>query len=160
MSVAKPALGGSQLRRVAPLDTSTNSGSTRANSDATPSPPTNQDVAVLCGRTKDGKGVGILRQRHGQLEAGVVRPIEPGKPIHNEVVRLKPRPDMPQVCDVEVAYDPAADGARLDGASAVGDPSSRERTPRPAGPPKVATARYRKNWDTIWKRSRSKNTLN
>lgn len=79
----------------------------------------------------------ILRKRSNRLEAGVVTPLEEGKPIQGELVTLKPRGQSP-LCDVEVHYAPAS------GSSETGS----ELT----GPAQVATDAYRQNWDAIWKR--------
>lgn len=100
-------------------------------------PTSSDDVAVVCGVSSDGKGVDILRKRGERIEAGTVRQLEAGKPIHGEVVRLKPRQDTPLVCDVKVEM-----------------PAPSE--PKSAGPAQVASAQYRKNWDAIYKQRRSK----
>jgi hypothetical protein len=88
------------------------------------------DVVVLAGPTEDGKGANVLRVRPGHLEAGEVRPLEHGKPIAGEVVRLKPREDAPAICNVEVLHE--------------GPPR------RSTKPPQVASTAYRKNWDAIF----------
>lgn len=92
------------------------------------------DVVVLGRPTPDGEGLGVVRIRDGQAEAGALRPLQHGKPIRGEVVTLHPRKDQPGICDVEVEVD--------------------AKPPRPAssrnGPPQVATDRYRENWDAIW----------
>jgi hypothetical protein len=75
--------------------------------------------------------------------------LEPGKPIHHEVVRLKPRANMPRLCDVEVEYDPGQTSAE-----------AAPKRPKAPGPAQVATDQYRKNWDSIWNRSREKKMLN
>jgi len=88
------------------------------------------DVVLLAGPTEDGKGANVVRVRPGQLETGEVRPLEDGKPITGEVVRLSPREQTPAVCDVEVLHSP----------------------PRHASskPPQVANRAYRENWDAIF----------
>lgn len=96
------------------------------------------DVALVCGVSEDGQGLEVIRRRGESVEAGTVRRLEQGKPIHGEVVRLKPRPDSPMVCDVEVEV-PAREGSRAASSS---------------GPPQVATETYRKNWDAIYGQSR------
>ena len=106
------------------------------------SQPGTQDVVLVHGVTEDGQGLSVIRKRDDKLEHGVVHPLENGKPIHGEVVRLTPRPECPLVCDVEVTMPaPAAQ------ASARDTPSSPRK-----GPAQVASARYRDNWDAIWKR--------
>ena len=103
------------------------------------------DVAIVCGVSDDGQGVDIIRRRGERLEAGTVRRLEQGKPIHGEVVRLRPRDQFPLICDVEVEM-PAP------GQSAVGAPA----TGRPA---QVATETYRKNWDAIYGRGKKSGSL-
>ena len=101
-----------------------------------------RDVVLVHGVTEDGQGLQVLRCRGDRLEAGAVRPLREGRPIHGEVVKLSPRRELPLVCDVEVAV-PAP-------ASAVKDrPATR------TGPAQVVTDQYRRNWDTIWRRPKS-----
>ena len=76
------------------------------------------------------------------VSAGAVRPLVQGQSIHGEVVRLKPRPELPRVCDVEVeCAAPAVPG---------GDRK---------GPAQVATDVYRQNWETIFERPRTDREL-
>lgn len=100
------------------------------------------DVLLVRGVSEDGQGLAVLRQREDRLEHGVVHALENGKPIHGEVVRLKPRPECPLVCDVEVAVP------RPQAQAGPGEASAGARK----GPAQVASARYRENWDAIWKR--------
>ena len=86
----------------------------------------------------DGQGVDIIRKRGEHIEAGTVRRLEQGKPIHGEVVRLRPRDQSPLVCDVEVEVP------------APGRPEPAQTS----GPAQVATETYRKNWDAIYGRGR------
>lgn len=106
-----------------------------------------EDVALICGKTDDGKGLHVLRKRASRLEAGIVQPLEEGKPIHGELVTLRQRGQTP-LCDVEVHYSgaKAPEDTRLEG----------ENRGHPA---QVASDTYRKNWDTIWKASGSKKAL-
>jgi hypothetical protein len=99
-------------------------------------PTAKEDFVVLGPKTSDGAGVGVLRFREGQVETGVVRPMEHGKPIVGEVVSLKPRPELPVVCDVKVELDAS--------------PKAASR----GGPPQVATDKYRRGWDAIYKRKK------
>ena len=99
---------------------------------------------LVHGVTEDGTGLQVLRHRDARLEAGVLHRVDTGKPIHGELVSLKPRPDCPLVCDVEVHVSAS--------------PGSIPTRPHPRvesesrGPAQVASARYRANWDLIWKR--------
>jgi hypothetical protein len=112
-----------------------------------------EDIALVCGLTEDGQGVEIIRKRGDRLESGTVRRLEAGKPIHGEIVRLRPRPQAPMVCDVEVELS-------------VGERSAGQRTDVEAspgvssGPAQVATDSYRKNWDAVYGRSRKPSLLN
>jgi hypothetical protein len=100
-----------------------------------------RDVAAICG--KDERGVHILRRRSddGPIEAGIVAPLEEGKPITGEVISLEAREDLPFLFDVTTELD--ASSARSSG-----------------GPAKVATDSYRRGWDAIWGRSARSTTLN
>jgi len=100
-------------------------------------------VALVCGVSDDGHGVDIIRKRGERIETGTVRRLEPGKPIHGEVVRLKPREHAPLVCDVEVEL-------------AAPSPSA---APPSSGPAQVATESYRKNWDAVYGRSKKQRSL-
>ena len=97
------------------------------------------DVVLVFGRSEDGKAYDVLRQRGSDVEAGTMRPLDEGKPLHGEVVRLKPREGSPVLFDVEVQHD------------------ARPPTGRPA---KVATEQYRKGWESIWANKRDPRTLN
>lgn len=98
-------------------------------------PAKSSDVALVHGVSADGKGLEIIRARDGQLTAGSLRALEPGKPIHGEVLRLRPRPEFPLVCDVDVELD----------ASEAAPPAAGRK-----GPAQVATESYRRNWEAIW----------
>jgi hypothetical protein len=76
------------------------------------------DVALVGGATSDGDGRHVLRLRPDGASIGEVRPLKEGRPIHGEVVQLKPREGAPWLCDVDVALpaqhpvkaaEPAAD---------------------------------------------------
>jgi hypothetical protein len=101
------------------------------------------DVAVVCGISDDGQGIDIIRKRGERIETGTVRRLEQGKPIHGEVVRLRPREHSPLVCDVEVEVP-----APTQSAPAV-----------TSGPAQVATESYRKNWDAIYGAGRKSRSL-
>jgi hypothetical protein len=94
---------------------------------------------LVCGKSDDGNGYVVLRRRGDGIEAGRVRPLDEGKPIHGEVVRLNARPDSPVLFDVEVQHD------------------ARPSAGRPA---KVANERYRQGWDSIWAKNPRDHLLN
>ncbi len=91
------------------------------------------DIALIHGRTEDGRGLKILRRRQDRIEVGAVMPLTPGKPIVGEVVRLEPRKESPLLCDVHVEYAPPV-----------------EARPTATGPAQVATDRYRQNWELVF----------
>lgn len=112
--------------------------------DSSP-PKKDRDVALLYSRTDDGQGYRMLRAREGRLEAGEVRPLQEGKPLHGgELVTLKPHEKAPWICDVEKACELPS------------------RAPaESSGPAQVATDAYRRNWERIFARSsESDKTLN
>ena len=92
------------------------------------------DVIVLARRDPETERTSVVRLREGRVEVGTVQPLVHGQPIQGEVVRLKPRKELPMVCDVDVVLS----------ADELGP--ARDR----AGPAQVATERYRQNWDAIW----------
>jgi hypothetical protein len=106
------------------------------------SPKPFKDVAAVCG--KDEHGLHILRRREedGPLEAGVLQPLEEGKPISGEVISMRRRKDVPFLFDVTTEV--AAPSAEL--------PAS--------GPVQVATDSYRRGWDAIWGRRQRPAALN
>jgi len=118
------------------------------------------DVAIVCGVSDDGQSVDVIRRRGERIEAGTVRRLEQGKPIHGEVVRLRPREQFPMICDVEVempAPGQSPSGQSSPGQSPSGQsPASALTTGRPA---QVATETYRKNWDAIYGRSKKPGSL-
>jgi hypothetical protein len=107
-----------------------------------------EDVALVCGVSEDGQGVEVIRKRGDRLETGTVRRLEAGKPIHGEVVRLRPRPQAPFLCDVEVEFTPREERGE------------RETLAANSGPAQVATESYRKNWDAVYGRGRKPSLLN
>jgi len=119
-----------------------------AKTDPTPNVQANTrrdgDVAIVCGVSDDGQGVEIIRKRGERIEAGTVRRLEQGKPIHGEVVRLRPREHFPMICDVEVEVP----------AQRTGEPFAVS-----SGPAQVATETYRKNWDAIYGRGKKQRSM-
>jgi hypothetical protein len=103
-----------------------------------------QDVAAVCG--KDEHGLHILRRREedGPIEAGIVRPLEEGKPISGEVISMRQRDDVPFLFDVTTEVSTHSE-----------DDTSAN------GPAQVASDSYRRGWDAIWgQRTRSPRALN
>ncbi|MDH3201067.1 MAG: hypothetical protein OEM15_09260 [Myxococcales bacterium] len=100
-----------------------------------------EDVALLCSRSEDGRSYGILRRRKEEIQVGTLRALEEGKPIHGEIVSLRPRSDSPMLFDVETEH--------------VMTPA---RTA--SGPPKISTKEYREGWDSIWSEKSGSRALN
>lgn len=98
-------------------------------------------MVLVRGASEDGQALAVLRKRGDRIEPGIARALQPGKPIMGEVVRLKPRPGFPLLCDVEVELE--APG---------GKPTERRSA---SGPARVASDAYRRNWDAIWQRGGS-----
>jgi hypothetical protein len=108
-----------------------------------------KDLVLVHSPTPDGAGVNVLRARQEGIELGTMRPLEQGKPIHGEVVKLTPRTEAPMLFDAETEM------AAPEPSRAAGEDRSAGQLPEraaSAGPAQVASDTYRKNWDTIWKR--------
>jgi hypothetical protein len=109
--------------------------------------PARTDTLLIHGVSEDGESFAVLRARDDRLEAGIVRKVKDGEPLHGELLRLTPRAESPLVCDVEVQYaPPGVAAANLDAAADA------PHTPKlkHGGPAQVATSSYRANWDAIW----------
>lgn len=98
-----------------------------------------EDVVLVYAKSEDGNGYSVLRKRGEGIEAGTMRPLDDGKPIHGEVVQLEPREESPALFDVQVRHD------------------ARPSAGRPA---KVASDEYRKGWESIWAAKRRSHELN
>lgn len=109
-----------------------------------------KDVVLVHSPTPDGAGVNVLRARNEGLEIGTMRPLEHGRPIHGEVVKLTPRAEMPMLYDVETEFSSTESSAPAEKADRATTASADRAAP--SGPAQVASESYRKNWDTIWKR--------
>ena len=105
--------------------------------------PASQDVALVHRVTPDGS-VHVIRRRGDTIEAGALRPVVEGAPVHGEVVALRPRENFPLLCDVDVLYSPPAAAKAAEPAAVVPQAARRK------GPAQVATDVYRDNWDSIW----------
>lgn len=130
------------------------------------------DIAILGGPTEDGRGAQLLRLQGDSVSVGEIRPAREGEPItHSELVRLHPLDAERRICQVEVLHAPQTpvqepdteargslgdgrgDARGATGAAGNGeraDPSASRRPEAASRPPRVATERYRKNWDAIF----------
>lgn len=121
----------------------------RRSEAASPQPPEvsgsgTSDVVLIHGPTEDQKGLRVLRAREQGIEVGEVRPLQEGKPLTGELVKLRPRPGQPRICDVETQLS-ERELARARGAS--------EPRLGHAGPARVTSDAYRANWDAIYRAS-------
>ncbi len=80
-----------------------------------------------------------------------MRPLEEGRPIHGEVVKLTPRVELPCLFDAETELA-APEASKPVGSAAAAKAAVPEERGTSAGPAQVASDSYRRNWDTIWKR--------
>ncbi len=105
--------------------------------------PKPKDRALVVGELPENKGIAVLRQRSegAPVEAGVVRSVREGEPIVGELVTLKPTPDNPRLCDVEVQVDARPGAAHK-------------------GPARVVSEAYRSNWDEIFGKREPDPSLN
>ncbi|MEO7328385.1 MAG: hypothetical protein ABI193_07395 [Minicystis sp.] len=99
-------------------------------------PPPKQDVIFVHSPTESGDGLRILRKRDDSIELGELRPVQEGKAIHGEVVKLSPRNDHDRLFDVEVLVP----RTEAQATAARGH----------AGPARVANEAYRENWEAIF----------
>jgi hypothetical protein len=134
--------------------------------EAQPKPGTS-DVVLVHGTTDDGAGLRVLRARDGQVQAGEVRPLISGQPIHGDVIRMVPRGPESPLCDVETVFS-ASNGstsaaeADTGGPTRAGDRANHQLTnstsaPSGArthkGPARVSSEAYRNHWDQLFGRT-------
>lgn len=100
-----------------------------------PKPPPKEDVVFVHSASEAGDAYRVIRKREDAIEIGEIRNIEEGRPIHGEVVKLKPRKDQERLFDVEVLVP--REQVRP---AALGHP----------GPAQVASSAYRRNWEAIF----------
>lgn len=118
-------------------------------------PKKSKDLLLVGGPTDDGSGVRVVRARPERVEIGTMRPLENGRPIDGEVVRVNPHPEWPYLYEVEtefVAPQADTDAKEAPPVSKAKAAPHAARAPRSNGPPQVASDAYRRNWDAIWDR--------
>lgn len=94
------------------------------------------DTLFVHSRSEQGDGFKVVRVRDESIEIGEIREAKEGRPIHGELVKLKPRPEHEQLFDVEVLVPSPSRAAD----------ASQGRS----GPAQVATEAYRANWTAIF----------
>jgi hypothetical protein len=99
-------------------------------------PRPKDDVLFVHSPAAEGDGYRVIRKREDTIEVGEIRAVQEGRPIHGDLVKLKPREEHDRLFDVEVL----ASREELQGRAALGH----------AGPAQVATASYRANWDSVF----------
>ena len=99
-------------------------------------PGRKDDVVFVHSKVESGEGFRVIRKRDDVIEIGEIRPVQEGKPLTGEVVKLSPRKDHEQIFNVEVLV--SKEEVRGGGARSL------------TGPAQVATATYRSNWDAIF----------
>lgn len=117
------------------------------------------DVVLVHGVTDDGKGYQVVRQREDRIEVGAIKPLENGKPVHGEIVKLRPRSESPLLFDVVLQVDTRVDGDATgptvdSGTDEAGRPGGRK------GPVRVTNENYRSGWDGIWGARRKESAPN
>ena len=74
---------------------------------------------LVHGRSDDG-ALQVLRKKGDELSLGELRPVEEGKPLRGNLLRLRPRAEMPLLADVEEEIclpGPSLSGPSLSGPS-------------------------------------------
>ena len=100
-------------------------------------PRPKEDVVFVHGPAEGGAGLRVIRKREETIEVGEIRPVQEGRPLQGDLVKLKPRKEHDRLFDVEVLLS----RDELPGAkAALGH----------AGPAQVATDTYRSNWEAIF----------
>jgi hypothetical protein len=119
------------------------------------STPDGGDCAVVIGRLYDD-GLAVIRKRgvDAPLEAGIVRPLRDGQPIHGEVVKLTPRADSGAlcVCDVAVHHDGRRGTVATAAQSATDAVEAPDLSLARKGPAKISSPRFRDGWELVFGR--------
>jgi hypothetical protein len=104
-------------------------------------PRPKEDVVFVHGPVEEGEGVRVVRKRDEAIELGEIRPVQEGRPLAGDLVRLKQRQESTRLFDVEV----------LASRDEIAEKAGRAKPARAhAGPAQVATQAYRTNWDAIF----------
>jgi hypothetical protein len=99
-------------------------------------PRPKEDVVFVHSPAEGGEGYRVIRKRDDVVEMGEIRSVQEGRPLHGDLVKLRPRKEHDRLFDVETILTREEAG-----------------TARPhAGPAQVATDAYRENWEAIFGR--------
>ena len=101
-------------------------------------PRPKEDVLFVHSPAEAGDALRVIRKRDDRIEVGEIRPVQEGRPLHGDLVKLKPRQEHDQLFDVEVLVS----REELESTARLGH----------AGPAQVATETYRSNWQAIFGR--------
>jgi len=106
-----------------------------------------KDLVLVHGQDPQGN-LRVLRKKSDRIELGALRPVQDGRSIDGELVKLTPRPEAPILFDSETLYAPP----RRAPESADARPTEAPREPRLSadGPAQVASDAYRSSWNRIF----------
>jgi hypothetical protein len=99
-------------------------------------PRPKEDVVFVHSPAEGGEGYRVIRKRDDVVEMGEIRTVQEGKPLHGDLVKLRPRKEHERLFDVETILTREEVG------------TARQH----AGPAQVATDAYRENWEAIFGR--------
>jgi hypothetical protein len=109
-------------------------------SESEPPPKPKEDVVFVHSPAEGGEGFRVIRKRDDAIEIGEIRPVQEGRPLSGDLVKLRPRKDQERLFDVEVLVS-------RDELKGAGEGPRTHALGRPA---QVATDAYRDNWDAIF----------
>lgn len=114
----------------------------RISGGETPGGKGGEDIVLVGPRLPSGVGHHVLRKRGDRIEAGSISPLEEGKPIHGDLVRLEAR-DEPGLYDVRVEHAAPKATPRM-------APHTAKRLEERSGPAQVASDDYRRGWTRLF----------
>ncbi|NLE46810.1 MAG: hypothetical protein GX614_00260 [Sandaracinaceae bacterium] len=94
------------------------------------------DLVFIHSGAPDGSSLNVIRKRGDEISLGQIQRAEEGKPIHGELLQLKPYDESGRLYEVETLYEaPATAGG---------------------GPAQVTTPEFRENFRAIFGAKRKK----
>ncbi len=132
------------------IDVASGAASEPSETSASTARETPRDLVFVESTTEHGLAIVRLKSDAGgdvQIEAGELRPIREGQPLHGEVLKLTPRIENARLFDAEVLM-PAPLALSAGGPATSDAPSS--KTLGHKGPARVTTEAFRTNWDGIF----------